>query len=146
MDGNTVLFQLDYGGLTDSRNRKVNVYSATGVAKGRKLEHFDFLFDSANQCQREGERGAKKDGQSGIYFLDMILDPSRNPAANGKSILHTYYPTCKRIILSGDTGNGFRGYEMLDYLSTVHEKYKVRVELIPLAPGQFVSLLNFERI
>ena len=36
----------------------------------------------------------------------------------------------------GSTGNGFRGYGMLDYLSTVYEKYKVRVELIPLAPGQ----------
>ena len=44
-------------------------------------------------------------------------------------------PGLSDLILSGDTGNGYRAYEMLEALSAVFEKFKYSVKLIPLAPG-----------
>ena len=131
----TTFWQLDYGGFSDSANRKVSVWGAIIMAKDREEHHFDFFFDAANQIQRHGQEGAKKDGQSGIYFLESMLCPTKNPMNNGKSIYETVYPGAPNIMLSGDTGNGYRAYEMLEYLSTLREKFGINVELIPLAPG-----------
>ena len=63
------LLQLDYGGLNDSANDKVSVWSATVMAKDREQEHFDFFF---NQTSSKSEPTltngkAKKDGQTGFF-------------------------------------------------------------------------------
>ena len=121
-----LLLQLDYGGFTDSRGSKISCYSVTVLAKGQKQRNIDFFFDASN---------AKKDGKTGIFFLRELLSPTAEGAANGVSLLKQLYPNATHLILSGDTGNGYRAYEMLDELSTVHSKYGLTVELIPLAPG-----------
>ena len=128
---NELLLQLDYGGFTDSRNSKVNCWSATAVlpaksGKPHDVEHFDFLFDAANQNQTEGKPGAKKNGQSGIFFLGELLDPTRG--SNGVSLLGSRCPDATHLILSGDTGNGYRAYEMLEELSTVFAKFGFTVD------------------
>ena len=130
-----LMLLLDYGGFTDSDNRKVNVWSATALAKDREQEHYDFFFDSANQTQKNGQRGAKKNGQSGIFFLGEMFDPDRDPHETQIALIRHNYPNAEHIILSGDTGNGYRAYEMLEHLSGLFEKFGFTVELIPLAPG-----------
>ena len=50
-------------------------------------------------------------------------------------MLQAVLPGLKHLILSGDTGNGFRAYAMLEELSEFLEKYGYTVELSPLAPG-----------
>ena len=85
--------------------------------------HFDFFFDSANQNLRKGEKGgktAKKDGKTGIYILSQLFDKAEAPTtlkSAGTSIFHSVFPSVTHLLLSGDTGNGFRAYEMLDELS-----------------------------
>ena len=78
-----VLLQLDYGGLQDSQGDKVSVWSATALAAGREQENFDFFFDAANQHQKAGMEGAKKNGQTGIFFLGELVDPNRSPLLDG---------------------------------------------------------------
>jgi hypothetical protein len=102
--------------------------------------HFDFFFDQADKKMKGAGKSkkdgkAKKDGQTGIYFLRELLDPNRSPMGNGVSMLQGAFPEVKHLIFSGDTGNGFRAYAMLDELSCVYEKYGYTVELSPLAPG-----------
>jgi hypothetical protein len=130
-----LMLLLDYGGLTDSANRKVNVWSATALAKDREQENYDFFFDSANQTQKDDQQGAKKNGQSGIFFLGEMTDPGRDPNRGKVALIRHSYPNAKHIILSGDTGNGYRAYEMLEYLSGLFEQFGFTVELIPLPPG-----------
>jgi hypothetical protein len=130
------LWQLDYGGLNDSANKKVSVWSATVLAPGREQEHFDCFFDQAGK-KDEGVKGkegaAKKDGQTGIFFLAEMCDKER---FDGKICLFRHhYPEVYHIILSGDTGNGYRAYAMLEELSHMFAKYGYTVELSPLAPG-----------
>jgi hypothetical protein len=131
------LWQLDYGGLTDSRGRKVSVWSATVIRPAGEQENIDFFFDSANQGGA-GEGAAKKDGQTGIYFLHELFDPLRSPAGpDGRrtSMVQRMFPEVKHVILSGDTGNGYRAYAMLDELSRLKGTAGITFELIPLAPG-----------
>ena len=130
------LMQLDYGGFTDSEGKKVSAWSVTVVAGHRKdAEHFDFMFDAANQTS--GRPGAKKDGHTGSFFLGELFDPDRAPAGTtaGKSIFSSRFPSVRELIFSGDTGNGYRAYAMLDYLSKFFPTYGYEVKLIPLAPG-----------
>ena len=131
------LLQLDYGGLNDSANKKVSVWSATVMAKDREQEHFDFFF---NQTSSKSEPTltngkAKKDGQTGIYFLEELLDPDRSPEQNGVNTFKKHYPDVHHLLFSGDTGNGYRGYAMLDFFSTVKQRFDYTAELVPLAPG-----------
>lgn len=93
LDKNEALLQLDYGGMTDSAGKKVSVWSATVLAPGREQEHFDFFFDAFD---------AKKNGQTGIFMLGEMLD-------RGFGVLRNRYPDVTDFILSGDTGNGYRG-------------------------------------
>ena len=46
-----IVLQLDYGGFSDSANKKVSVWSASVMTPGRLMfpEHFDFFFDATNQ-------------------------------------------------------------------------------------------------
>jgi hypothetical protein len=133
------LWQLDYGGLTDSAGRKVNVWSCTTLPHHHhKQSHFDFFFDSANQRQdaKQDGPGHKKDGQAGIFFLGELLDKHRHPTRPGEtSVLSEIFPETTHLILSGDTGNGYRAYEMLEELSKLANNYGFTCELIPLAPG-----------
>ena len=123
---------LDYGGITDSKKKKINIWCATVKCSGREEEHFDFFFDAANQ--QSTNPGAKKSGSSGAFFLRELLDPARSPDNDGISILKKVYPHASHLRLTGDTGNGFRGYLMLDFLSTVKNKFDFLIELIPLTP------------
>ena len=129
------MLQLDYGGFGDSEGKKVNVWSSTVLGCKREPEHYDFMFDAANQVS--GRRGAKKDGQTGCFFLDELFDPERAPdgLGPGQSLFSSRYPLVTELIFSGDTGNGYRAYVMLEYLSRFFEKYGYRVKLIPLSPG-----------
>ena len=144
MGPHETMWQMDYGGFTDSANKKVSVWSVTVLAPGREQEHFDFFFDQAQS--KDDDTNAKKNGQSGIYFLREMLDPTRlqgelaildgsNPSSAGTCRFGYFYNECTHIILSGDTGNGYRAYEMLEELSTVHAKYAYFVKLMPLAPA-----------
>ena len=92
-----------------------------------------FFFDAANQlCTRPG---AKKNGETGIFFIGELLNPLRSPKKDGVALLKQLYPDGTHVILSGDTGNGYRAYEMLEALSHVFEKFAFTVELIPLGPN-----------
>ena len=63
----------------------MNIWCATVKCNGRKEEHFDFLFDAANQHSTNS--GAKKSGSSGVFFLGELLDPARSPENDSISIL-----------------------------------------------------------
>ena len=131
------IWYLDYGGFSDSANKKVSAWSSTVVTKDNMEtpEHFDFFFDAANQNTTDKQKkGAKKSGSTGVFHLSELLDPAKSP--DGKvSLMKQHFPLVNHLILSGDTGNGFRGYEMLEELSSVFVKYGYSVELIPLGPG-----------
>ena len=133
------LLQLDYGGFTDSVNKKVSCWSASVIVQGRLVEHFDFFFDQAPKKEKDNGKGdpskARKDGQSGIFFLHELLDPKRSPDGDGVSIFSSVFPHVKHLILSGDTGNGYRAYEMLEHLSEAFNSMGFSVELSPLSPG-----------
>jgi hypothetical protein len=138
MPTTTVLWQLDYGGLNDSAGNKVAVWSVTVISSKdskRKQEHFDFFFD---QTQSKGDTSAtraKKDGNTGIFMLGEMLDPRKSPNNDNVSLFAAHYPDVTDLIFSGDTGNGYRAYQMLEELSCMMSKYGYRVKLIPLAPG-----------
>ena len=131
------ILYLDYGGFTDSGGKKVSVWSVTVIAKGRPQEHFDIFFDQGGK--KVGKDGntttAKKNGQTGIAFLGELFDPAKSPTGDGVSMFQTFYPDITGIILSGDTGNGYRAYEMLEELSKFFTKYGLTVQLMPLPPG-----------
>ena len=117
--------ELDYGGFTDSEGSKVSVWSATVMTAGQKQQHLDFFFNA---------RRAKKNGTTGIFFLGEVLDKDRSGEI-GCSLMKSLFPDVSHLILSGDTGNGFRAYQMLDELSKLFKKYAYSVELVPLAPA-----------
>ena len=120
-----LLFMLDYGGFTDSRGGKISVWSCTVFApRPRKQEHFDFFFDASN---------AGKNGQTGIYFLGELLDGTLYPDL--VALIHQRFPDGRHLTLSGDTGNGYRAYEMIEELSKIFMKFGFTVQLIPLSPG-----------
>lgn len=136
LEPHQALLELDYGGFVDSGGNKVSAWSASVFTSGRKKlpEHIDFFFDAANQ-KKNKRPGAKKDGQTGIFFLHELLDGSRSPDGSGKSLLKRLLPLVNHLILSGDTGNGYRAYEMLEELGKSFSELMYSMELIPLAPG-----------
>ena len=84
------LRQLDYGGVNDSANNKVAVWSVTVMAPGREQEHFDYFFDQASKKGPSKKGAAKKDGQTGIYFMGELLDKDK---FDGKvSLFRHHYP------------------------------------------------------
>jgi hypothetical protein len=138
MPSTTVEWQLDYGGVTDSANKKVSVWSATVIsspASQRKQEHYDFFFDQSPSKESEPTGTAKKDGLTGKFMLGEMLDKEKSPNGDGVPLFATHFPDITDIVLSGDTGNGYRAYSMLQELSKVLIKYGYKVKLIPLAPG-----------
>jgi hypothetical protein len=128
------MLYLDYGGFTDSANEKVAVWSATVMAKDRPQEHFDFFFNQGGKG-KDTDATAKKNGQTGITFLGELFDKDKSPHNDGVSMFHRSYPGKDEVVLSGDTGNGYRAYAMLEELSTFYIKYGLKVTLLPLPPG-----------
>jgi len=53
-----------------------------------------------------------KDRFSGMHALECILNPERDPMAEGVSVFKRLFPKIESIVLSGDSGNGFRSYGM----------------------------------
>ena len=51
MPPSIVEWQLDYGGVNDSANKKVSVWSVTVISSVRKQEHFDYFFDQIRHGQ-----------------------------------------------------------------------------------------------
>mgnify|MGYP007025649891 CR=1 FL=1 len=129
------LLYLDYGGLTDSEGKKVSCWSCTVVTRDNPDEHFDICFDARNQ--HDGEDGWKKDGVAGVFCLFELLRPQvSHPHQYG--LLRQVCPEVINLLLSGDTGNGFRGFQMLDSLSQVGGHPDLAgyvVELVPLSPA-----------
>ena len=132
------MLYLDYGGMQDSGGKKLSVWSVTVKAFDREEEHFDFFFDALDK-RKGGHEGAKKNGSTGIFFLAELFDPARGPDPEAgkerQSLFHSRFPKVRALILSGDTGNGYRAYGMLEELSTLFLKWKLNYELISLAPG-----------
>jgi hypothetical protein len=121
------LLQLDYGGFTDSNGKKVSAWSVTVLTYGREPEHYDFLFDAGP--------GAKKDGRTGAFFLDELFGTETAPEDMDGSLFSVRYPDVTQLVFSGDTGNGYRSYPMLENLSRFCEEHGYQIKLIPLAPG-----------
>lgn len=129
------LLYLDYGGLTDSVGRKVSCWSCTVVTRGNPDEHFDVFFDARNQ--HDGDDGWKKDGVAGVFCLYEILRPQASHPRQ-LSLMRQVFPDATNLLLSGDTGNGFRGFQMLDSLSQVGchpDLVGYFIELVPLSPA-----------
>jgi phage pi2 protein 07 len=129
-----VMLYLDYGGFTDSSNKKVSVWSATLLAMERAQEHVDFFFDQ-DRKDKHIPGAAKKNAMTGIAFLTELFDPALGPNKDGISLFHHLFPDQWALLLSGDTGNGYRSYAMLEHLSKFHFLYGLTVELMPLPPG-----------
>ena len=129
------IWYVDYGGFNDSANQKVSCWSATIMAKNRLQENFDFFFDQKQSKSDRDEAKARKDGKSGIFFLEEMLDSTKSTLGSEICLFKSIFPDTTHIILSGDTGNGFKGYHMLEKLSNVFQSHGFTVELIPLAPG-----------
>lgn len=131
-----MLLQLDYGGFSDSNNDKVSCWSVTAVGpevekKSNDPEYFDFFFDASNQQGGKDKQGAKKSGHTGKFFLQELLE-----SKDGKpSLFQERFPAAEHLLLSGDTGNGYRAYEMLEELSILFNNYGYSTELVPLTPG-----------
>ncbi len=68
------------------------------------------------------------------------LDPERG--VDGVSWLRTLCPKVQTLLVSGDSGNGFRGWEMCYYYSTPFEDYSIRVLQIPCAPRHAFNLMD----
>jgi hypothetical protein len=126
---------LDYGGFTDSEGKKFSVWSATVLTKGteKKPHHLDIFFDAANQVKKRP--GAKKNAQTGIFCWGELLDPAKAPDPDGVCLFSRLFPGKSHLLLSGDTGNGYRAYEMLESLSEMFATYGFSVELINLPPN-----------
>lgn len=131
MSEHEIILELDYGGFSDSANDKISVWSCTAIIQDG-VKHIDYFFDAYD---KKTGTGHKKDGEAGIYFLDQLFNPEHGPGNGGVSLIHTLFPNRNSVILSGDTGNGFRAYLMLHFLSTLFVLYGWRCELIPLSPG-----------
>ena len=57
----------------------------------------------------------------GLRALSLLLDPAQDPSGENVSIFKRLFPDRHTLILSGDTGNGFRSYDMLwSYLAPQH--------------------------
>jgi hypothetical protein len=54
-----------------------------------------------------------KDADAGYRALSLLLDPAQDPSGENVSIFKRLFPDRHTLILSGDTGNGFRSYDML---------------------------------
>jgi hypothetical protein len=127
------LLWLDYGTIYDSAGGHVDIWSATitTVEGGEeKTQHVDIYYD------KKGDDTGNKNSLTGQLALRELLDPAYNDhdQANGRSLLLQLAPKTTHLIISGDTGNGFRGIPMSLYHSSLKRLYGLTVEQIPLPP------------
>ena len=121
---------LDYASFYDTSGGKVHAWIATCVAAGEVIHRFVIFFEDSS-----------KDAVCGMRAWHVILDPEQGPK-DGVSHLANIFPDVMRAFLSGDTGNGFRSYAMLYFLSHVKQLYGLEIELIPLAPSHGFNLCD----
>jgi len=96
-----VLCDLDFGGFYDSEGGKVSCWAITFVTGPELGQSYTVaVFFPAD---------------AGYRALSLLLDPAQDPSGRGESvsIFKLLFPDRHTLILSGDTGNGFRSYDML---------------------------------
>jgi hypothetical protein len=99
------------------------------IKKRLLRQNFDVFYDKDRVAKE-----TNKNSNTGMMALQLFLDPTRNPANSGRSVLGDLAPAATHLIFSGDTGNGFRGIPMSWYYSTLHRQFGLTCEQIPLAP------------
>ena len=105
-----VLCYLDFGGFYDSEGGKVSCWAITFVT-GPELGQSHTFYPGT----------VSKDADAGYRALSLLLDPAQDPSGENVSIFKRLFPDRHTLILSGDTGNGFRSYDMLwSYLAPQH--------------------------
>ena len=108
-----VLCYLDFGGFYDSEGGKVSCWAitfVTGPELGQSYTVAVFFPGTVS-----------KDADAGYRALSLLLDPAQDPSGENVSIFKRLFPDRHTLILSGDTGNGFRSYDMLwSYLAPQH--------------------------
>jgi hypothetical protein len=100
-----VLCDLDFGGFYDSEGGKVSCWAitfVTGPELGQSYTVAVFFPGTVS-----------KDADAGYRALSLLLDPAQDPSGENVSIFKRLFPDRHTLILSGDTGNGFRSYDML---------------------------------
>ena len=60
-------------------------------------------------------RSVSKDADAGFRALSVLLDPALDPSGEDEKVstFKRLFPDRTTLILSGDTGNGIRSYDML---------------------------------
>jgi len=93
---------IDWGTITDSEGTKFQVYFASFVPGPMKYHTLAIVTNDVS-----------KDAQHGALMLREVLDPKRDPLQQGQSVLRRFFPAqCTRLYIHGDTGNGYRSYEV----------------------------------
>ena len=93
---------VDWGTVTDSEGTKFQTYFASFVPGPLKYHTLALVTTDIS-----------KDAQHGALMLREILDPNRDPLEEGRSILQRFFPDQSAwIFIHGDTGNGYRSYEV----------------------------------
>jgi hypothetical protein len=106
-----VLCYLDFGGFYDSEGGKVSCWAitfVTGPELGQSYTVAVFFPGTVS-----------KDADAGYRALSLLLDPAQDPSGENVSIFKRLFPDRHTLIPSGDTGNGFRSYDMWSYLAPV---------------------------
>jgi hypothetical protein len=148
-----VLAYLDYGTIYDSDGKHVDIWSSTLVWRpnGTKQTHsFNIFYE-----KKDWPNGTKnKNSSTGRMGLRELVDPACNVEGDyKKSALEDLCAGVTHLILSGDTGNGFRGVPMSYYHTMLWHLHRLVVEQIPLPPrhawnltdAQFARLNTFFR-
>jgi hypothetical protein len=137
-----VLLYLDYGTIYDSAGKHVDIWSATLVAcpKGEKaIRYFNIFYEKLDRPPGE----PNKNSNTGRMCLKELLDPACNVESDSKtSVLQELFPGATNLILSGDTGNGFRGLPMSYYHTMLWKPYQLLVELMILPPRHAFNLTD----
>ena len=93
---------VDWGTVTDSEGTKFQTYFASFVPGPLKYHTLALVTTDIS-----------KDAPHGALMLREILDPNRDPLEEGRSILQRFFPDQSAwIFIHGDTGNGYRSYEV----------------------------------
>ena len=97
--------KLDFGGFYDSDGGKVSCWAVTFVPCTGQNYTVAVFFPGT----------VSKDADAGFRALSLLLDPALDPSGEDEkvSIFKRLFPDRTTLILSGDTGNGFRSYDML---------------------------------
>ena len=116
-----VLCYLDFGGFYDSEGGKVSCWAITFVTGQNWARATPLLSCTVSK-------------DAGYRALSLLLDPAQDPSGENVSIFKRLFPDRHTLILSGDTGNGFRSYDMLwSYLAPQQQCPVILLETAQLA-------------